>query len=67
MVDAQTGLFVPEQVLVRINPAFYRPADVELLLGDSTRARTELRWTPKVTFDQLVDRMVKNDLKAVGL
>jgi GDPmannose 4,6-dehydratase len=53
--------------LVRINPAFYRLADVELLLGDSTPARTELGWQPKVSFTQLVDRMVKSDLAAVGL
>ncbi len=53
--------------LVSINPAFYRPAEVDLLLGDSTRARTELGWSPKVTFDELVTRMVKSDLAAVGL
>ncbi len=53
--------------LVRINPAFHRPAEVDLLWGDSTRARTELGWTPKVSFNQLVERMVKSDLKAVGL
>ncbi len=53
--------------LVRVNPAFYRPADVELLLGNATRARKELGWSPKVTFDQLVERMVKHDLAAVGL
>jgi GDPmannose 4,6-dehydratase len=51
------------RTLVRINPAFYRPADVETLTGDSTRARTELGWRPKVTFDELVRRMVENDLK----
>ncbi len=55
------------QSLVRINPAFYRPADVELLLGDSTLARTELGWSPKVSFDELVKRMVTSDLAAVGL
>ncbi len=55
------------ETLVRINPTFYRPAEVDLLHGNATRARTELGWTPKVTFDQLVTRMVKNDLKAVGL
>lgn len=54
-------------VLVRINPAFYRPADVELLLGDSGPARRELDWQPKVSFDELVSRMVRADLAAVGL
>jgi GDPmannose 4,6-dehydratase len=54
-------------VLVRINPAFYRPAEVEILMGDSTRAREELGWKPKVSFDELVQRMVKSDLAAVGI
>lgn len=53
--------------IVRINPAFYRPADVELLLGDSTAARRDLGWSPKVTFDELVTRMVRADLAVVGL
>jgi len=52
---------------VRINPAHYRPAEVELLLGNSSRARAELGWSPKVSFDDLVTRMVKHDLAAVGL
>jgi len=50
-------------VLVRINEKFYRPAEVDLLLGDSTPARTELGWKPKVTFDMLVEKMVKNDIE----
>ncbi len=63
-----TGLATKRMVaLVTVNSAFYRPADVELLIGDSTRARQELGWTPKVSFDQLVERMVRNDLAAVGL
>jgi GDPmannose 4,6-dehydratase len=52
--------------LMVINPDFYRPAEVELLLGDSTPARTELGWTPKVSFNELVTRMVENDLKYVN-
>jgi GDPmannose 4,6-dehydratase len=49
--------------LMQINEKFYRPAEVELLLGDSTLAREELNWTPKISFDELVKRMVENDLK----
>ena len=54
-------------VLVKINPKLYRPAEVELLLGDSTKARKELKWKPETSFEQLVDKMVKNDLKQIGL
>ena len=54
-------------VLVKINPKFYRPAEVDLLLGDSTKARKELGWKPETSFEQLVDKMVKNDLKQIGL
>lgn len=53
--------------LVRINPVFYRPAEVELLQGDASLARAELGWSPKVSFDELVKRMVVADLKNVGL
>ena len=49
--------------LVSINPKFYRPADVELLWGDATKAKKELGWSPKVTFSELVKRMVKYDLE----
>lgn len=51
-----------DEIVVRIDPQFYRPAEVELLWGDSSRARKELGWSPKVSFDELVDRMVKNDM-----
>ncbi len=40
-------------VLVKINPKFYRPAEVDLLLGDSTKARRELGWKPETSFEQL--------------
>lgn len=53
--------------LVAINPRFYRPADVELLWGDSSKARKELGWAPKVSFPELVRRMVRHDLAAVSL
>jgi len=51
--------------LVIINEKFYRPAEVELLLGDPTEAKEKLGWKPKITFDKLVERMVKFDLDAI--
>ncbi len=45
------------------DPAFYRPAEVDLLVGDAAKAKTELGWTPKVTFNGLIERMVKADMK----
>ena len=51
-----------EKVLMTINEKFYRPAEVELLLGDSTKARQELGWKPKTSFQNLVDKMIKNDI-----
>lgn len=47
---------------VEIDPRYYRPAEVDLLLGDSTKARTRLGWTPRTSFEQLVDMMVEGDL-----
>ena len=49
--------------LVEISKDFYRPAEVELLYGDSTPARIELKWTPEISFDNLVQRMVEYDLE----
>ena len=52
-----------KRVLVQINPDFYRPAEVELLLGDSSEARKNLGWEPKTDFIGLVRKMVDTDLK----
>lgn len=52
--------FIP---IVKIDPKFYRPCEVELLHGDSTLARQELGWSPQINFQQLVSRMVKNDIE----
>ncbi|MEO1991768.1 MAG: GDP-mannose 4,6-dehydratase [Pirellulales bacterium] len=51
------------QDYVEIDPRYYRPAEVELLLGDSSKARKQLTWKPKVSFDQLVSMMVEHDLE----
>jgi GDPmannose 4,6-dehydratase len=49
--------------VVKINPQFYRPAEVEILLGNSNRIRNELGWKPKVDFNTLVKKMVQKDLE----
>jgi GDPmannose 4,6-dehydratase len=48
---------------VEIDPRYYRPAEVDLLIGDSSRARQKLGWEPKVSFRQLVRMMVDSDLE----
>lgn len=51
-----------KSVLMKINIKFYRPAEVELLLGNSEEARKDLNWKPDNSFDDLVRRMIKNDI-----
>lgn len=50
---------------VYVNPADLRPADVDLLIGDATKARTKLGWEPSITFEQMIERMVQADLAAL--
>ena len=52
---------------VEIDPRYYRPAEVDLLLGDPTKAKEKLGWKPKTTFKELVKIMLDYDLKNVGL
>ncbi|MGI4860821.1 MAG: GDP-mannose 4,6-dehydratase [Janthinobacterium lividum] len=56
--DRATG-----ETLVRINPKFYRPAEVELLIGDPAKATAELGWKPSTTLEQLCEMMVRADLR----
>src|SRR6202790_3928692 len=51
---------------VRVDPALLRPAEVDHLLGDASKARTELGWTPVVSFKQLIEMMVDEDLKRLS-
>ena len=55
---------IKSNILVRINPKFYRPAEVDLLLGDASAAISCLNWKPKISFEELVSRMVNNDIKS---
>ena len=50
------------QVVVRVDPTYFRPTEVDLLVGDSSKAKEELGWEPKYTLQQLVKEMVLNDL-----
>ncbi len=53
----------PGQVIVRVDPRYFRPTEVETLLGDPTKAREKLGWSPRTSFAQLVKEMVESDLK----
>ncbi len=53
-----------DKVIVRINPRYYRPTEVETLLGDASKAKNKLGWQPRISFQELVKEMVLNDLEA---
>ncbi len=57
-IDRESG-----KVVVKINPKFYRPAEVDLLIGDPSKAKRELGWTPKTSLEELCSMMVKEDLR----
>lgn len=57
-IDMRTG-----KTLIEVDPRYFRPAEVDLLLGDSTKARRELGWAPKYNLQMLVKEMVESDLK----
>lgn len=59
-IDKKTG-----KVLVKVNKDFYRPAEVELLIGNPKKAEEKLGWKREISFDELVSRMVKNDFELV--
>ncbi|RWB56744.1 GDP-mannose 4,6-dehydratase [Mesorhizobium sp.] len=52
------------KVVVAVDPRYFRPAEVESLLGDASKAREKLGWSPKISFDELVDEMVTEDYNA---
>ena len=57
-IDENTG-----KTIIKIDPRYYRPAEVEVLLGDPTKAKEKLGWTPTTTFKDLVKMMMEDDLK----
>jgi len=52
------------KAIVKVDPRYFRPTEVETLLGDSTKAKEKLGWTPKISFEELVAEMVREDLKS---
>ncbi|TCD47529.1 hypothetical protein E0L29_08215 [Chlorobium sp. N1] len=55
---------VPGRVIVRIDPRYFRPAEVETLLGDPSKAERELGWVPEIGLERMIEEMVKHDLDA---
>ncbi|MBF0584117.1 MAG: GDP-mannose 4,6-dehydratase [Magnetococcales bacterium] len=62
-VEEEGYLEGKERPVVRVDPRYFRPTEVETLLGDPTKARTQLGWVPKITFSALVSEMVREDMK----
>jgi GDPmannose 4,6-dehydratase len=60
-IDRKTG-----KLVMKVNPKFYRPAEVDLLIGDASKARTQLGWEPKVDIRSLASMMAKSDFDALG-
>ncbi len=60
-IDTDSG-----KTVIRINPEFYRPAEVDLLLGDPSKAEKILGWKREISFNQMINNMVENDLRIVS-
>ena len=54
-----------DRVLVEVDPRYFRPTEVDLLIGDASRAQQRLGWTPTTTFDEMVTEMIRSDLKVI--
>ena len=59
--------FKAGDVIVEIDPRYFRPTEVEYLLADPSKASTELKWKPKVMFEELVKIMVDADMESAGI
>ena len=60
----EKGYDIHGKCIIAVDPRYFRPTEVETLLGDPTKAKEKLGWTPKITFDELVVEMVREDLKS---
>ena len=59
----EKGYDAAGKCIIAVDPRYFRPTEVEILLGDATKARVKLGWSPKITFGELVAEMVREDLK----
>jgi GDPmannose 4,6-dehydratase len=59
----EVGLFEGKDI-IKVDPRYFRPTEVETLLGDASKAKDKLGWSPKISFEQLVKEMIDKDLKA---
>lgn len=62
--EAERGFDAKGNCIVAVDPRYFRPTEVETLLGDASKARSKLGWTPRITFEELVREMAQEDLKA---
>tara|TARA_E500000178_G_scaffold356470_1_gene434624 strand:- start:828 stop:1904 length:1077 start_codon:yes stop_codon:yes gene_type:complete len=67
VVDSQTYKLKKGNVLVRINKRYFRPNDVNSLLGDASKAKKLLKWKPLVSVDMMIKKMIDNDMKKISL
>lgn len=65
-VDEYATLKGSDKVVVKVNPAFYRPAEVDLLIGDASKAEKTLGWQRNISYRELITRMVENDQKLLA-
>jgi GDPmannose 4,6-dehydratase len=63
VLNPQTSVVKPGNVVVRVDPRYFRPAEVETLLGDPAKAKQKLGWQAKTSFEQMVAEMVREDIK----
>ena len=63
--ENEKGIDQKGKVIIEVSPSYYRPTEVDLLIGDYTKAKTKLGWEPKVKFEELIIIMIQSDLEKV--